>query len=196
MSLNVDFLNRFAQNCTMEINKTAIDGLLVIKPKVFYDTRGYFFEPYNLERYRSVGIDADFIQDNQSFSQKDALRGLHFQSPPFDQGKLVRVVKGAVVDVVVDIRKNSSTYGKHFMLELSEENFLQFWIPPGFAHGFVTLRDHTIFEYKCTNYYNKQSEGGIRWNDEELSINWNCNSPIISEKDQELPLLRDIVSPF
>lgn len=180
----------------MQIEETFIEGLLVIKPQVFYDSRGYFFEPYNKERYKTIGIDADFIQDNQSLSQKDALRGLHFQASPFEQGKLVRVVKGSVMDVVVDIRKKSPTYGKHFMLELSEKNFLQFWIPPGFAHGFVTLEDNTIFEYKCSNYYNKQSEGGIRWNDAELNINWNIANPIISDKDQLLPMLKGFVSPF
>jgi len=180
----------------MEIEKTFIEGLLVLKPKIFYDERGYFFEPYNKEKYKSVGIDTDFIQDNQSLSQKGALRGLHFQSPPFEQGKLVRVVKGIVMDVVVDIRRNSATYGSYFMLELSEKNFLQLWIPSGFAHGFVTLEDNTIFEYKCSNCYNKQSEGGLRWNDEDLNINWNISEPIISEKDQLLPLLKDFVSPF
>jgi dTDP-4-dehydrorhamnose 3,5-epimerase len=180
----------------MEIQKTIIEGVLVIKPQVFYDPRGYFFEPYNADRYKSTGIEFDFIQDNQSLSQKNALRGLHFQAPPFDQGKLVRVVKGAVIDVVVDIRKHSPTFGHHFKLELSESNFLQLWIPPGFAHGFVTLEDNTIFEYKCTNYYNKMSEGGIRWNDEDIAINWNVSEPIISDKDSELPLLRDFISPF
>ena len=131
----------------MEIEKTFIDGLLVIKPKVFYDSRGYFFEPYNKERYKNAGIDLDFIQDNQSLSQKNSLRGLHFQSPPFDQGKLIRVVKGAVVDFVVDIRKGSPTYGEHFKIEMSEANFLQLWIPSGFAHGFVALENDTIFEF-------------------------------------------------
>jgi dTDP-4-dehydrorhamnose 3,5-epimerase len=193
---NVDFLYTFAQNIIMQIERTFIEGILVIKPKVFYDSRGYFFEPYNKERYHNIGIEVDFVQDNQSLSQKEALRGLHFQSPPFDQGKLVRVVKGSVLDVVVDIRTKSPTFGKHFMLELSETNFIQFWIPPGFAHGFVTLEDDTIFEYKCSNFYNKQSEGGIRWNDLELGINWNISNPIISAKDQELPLLKDFVSPF
>ena len=193
---NVDFLYTFAQNFIMQIEQTFIEGVLVIKPKIFYDSRGYFFEPYNKERYQSVGIESDFVQDNQSLSQKGALRGLHFQAPPFDQGKLVRVVKGSVMDVVVDIRKKSPTFGNHFLLELSEKNFLQLWIPSGFAHGFVTLEDNTIFEYKCSNYYNNQSEGGIRWNDAELGIEWDVANPIISDKDQELPLLKDFVSPF
>ena len=193
---NVDFLYTFAQNFIMQIEQTFIEGILVIKPQVFYDSRGYFFEPYNKVRYQSVGIEVDFVQDNQSLSQKGALRGLHFQAPPFDQGKLVRVVKGSVIDVVVDIRKMSPTFGKHFMVELSETNFVQFWIPPGFAHGFLTLEDNTVFEYKCSNYYNKQCEGGIRWNDVDLGINWNISNPIISEKDLELPLLKNFVSPF
>lgn len=180
----------------MEIIKTPIADLLVIKPKVFYDARGYFFEPYHKQRYMEAGISAEFVQDNQSLSQLGAVRGLHFQAPPFDQGKLVRVVKGAVLDVVVDIRTNSPTYGQHYQLELTEENMLQFWIPPGFAHGFETLANDTIFEYKCTNVYHKDSEGGIRWNDPDLGINWTTTQPIVSEKDQLLPTFRQFNSPF
>lgn len=180
----------------VEITTTPIAGLLVIKPKVFYDARGYFFEPYNKQRYQEAGIASDFVQDNQSLSQLGAVRGLHFQAPPFEQGKLVRVVKGAVLDVVVDIRKSSSTYGQHFAVELSEDNMLQFWIPAGFAHGFATLKDNTIFEYKCTNYYNKESEGGILWNDSTLQINWGVNNPIVSDKDQVLPNFNSFNSPF
>ena len=180
----------------MEIITTPLDGLLVIKPKVIYDSRGYFFEPYNKLRYADAGIALDFVQDNQSMSNLGAVRGLHFQAPPFEQGKLVRVVTGAVLDVVVDIRKNSPTYGQHYSVILSEENFIQFWIPPGFAHGFATLKDNTIFEYKCSNPYNKQSEGGIFWNDEELGIDWQTSNPIVSEKDMILPKLNDFISPF
>ncbi|MBP9185884.1 MAG: dTDP-4-dehydrorhamnose 3,5-epimerase [Bacteroidia bacterium] len=180
----------------MEITTTPLDGLLVIKPKVIYDSRGYFFEPYNKQRYAEVGITLEFVQDNQSMSNLGAVRGLHFQSPPFEQGKLVRVVAGAVLDVVVDIRKNSPTYGQHFSVVLSAENFIQFWIPPGFAHGFATLNDNTIFEYKCSNLYNKQSEGGILWNDEDLAIDWQTSNPIISDKDMTLPKIKDFVSPF
>ena len=139
----------------MEVIKTPLQGLLVIEPKVFKDHRGYFYESYNAEAFKQAGIDAVFVQDNQSLSQKGILRGLHFQAPPHAQGKLVRVIKGAVLDVVVDIRKNSPTYGQHFSIELTEENFKMFWIPAGFAHGFVTLEDHTIFSYKCTDVYNK-----------------------------------------
>jgi dTDP-4-dehydrorhamnose 3,5-epimerase len=178
------------------VERIFINGPLIIKPQVFYDDRGYFFEPYNKKRFAEAGISANFVQDNQSLSQKGALRGLHFQAPPFEQGKLVRVVKGAVLDVIVDIRTNSPTFGQHFTLELSEENFIIFWIPPGFAHGFATMKDHTIFEYKCTNIYNKQSEGGLRWNDPKLNIQWNIDQPIISEKDQQLSFLKDFVSPF
>ncbi len=180
----------------MEVTTTPIEGLLVIKPKVFYDARGYFFEPFNKLRYQEVGIEAEFVQDNQSLSQLGAVRGLHFQAPPFEQGKLVRVVKGAVLDVVVDIRKDSPTYGKQYAVELTEENMLQFWIPPGFAHGFATLKDNTIFEYKCTNYYNKSSEGGILWNDSTLNIEWGVQDPIVSDKDQILPEFTSFQSPF
>ncbi len=180
----------------MEITTTPLAGLLVIKPKVFYDSRGYFFEPYNKLRYYDAGITHEFVQDNQSLSQFGAVRGLHFQAPPFEQGKLVRVIKGAVLDVVVDIRKKAATYGQHYEIELNEENMIQFWIPPGFAHGFATLRDNTIFEYKCTNIYNKESEGGILWNDTTLNINWQTDSPIVSDKDQILTTFKDFISPF
>lgn len=180
----------------LEITSTQIEGLLVIKPKVFYDDRGYFYETFNKQRYIDSGIPYEFVQDNQSLSHKGALRGLHFQAPPFEQGKLVRVVKGAVLDVVVDIRKNSTTFGQHFAIELNEENMLQFWIPPGFAHGFITLKDDTIFEYKCTNVYNKASEGGILWRDTDLNINWGVQEAIVSDKDQLLPKLSALVSPF
>jgi dTDP-4-dehydrorhamnose 3,5-epimerase len=173
-----------------------IEGPLIITPKVFPDARGYFFEPYNRERYREAGITYDFVQDNQSLSQKGALRGLHFQEPPFDQGKLVRVVAGAVLDVIVDIRKASPTYGRHYSVELTAENFRQFWVPPGFAHGFATLEDNTIFEYKCTNVYNKSSENGILWNDPALGINWQVSNPLLSEKDQLLLPFDKLVSSF
>jgi dTDP-4-dehydrorhamnose 3,5-epimerase len=136
------------------------------------------------------------VQDNQSLSQKGALRGLHFQAPPFEQGKLVRVIKGAVYDVIIDIRKSSPTYGKHFGIKLTGENFTMFWVPPGFAHGFYTLENDTVFAYKCTNVYNKLSEGGVRWNDESLAINWDAESPVVSDKDKILPLFADLKSPF
>ena len=180
----------------MEVIKTPLEGLLVIEPKVFKDHRGYFYESYNAEAFKQAGIDAVFVQDNQSLSQKGILRGLHFQAPPHAQGKLVRVIKGAVLDVVVDIRKNSPTYGQHFSIELTEENFKMFWIPAGFAHGFVTLEDHTIFSYKCTDIYNKAAEGGLLWNDPELGINWGIEQPVLSEKDTLNPQLNNFNSPF
>lgn len=180
----------------MKITTTPIDGLLVIEPQIFKDSRGYFFESYNQDKMKEAGIAFSFVQDNQSLSQKGAVRGLHFQAAPFEQGKLVRVVAGAVRDVVVDIRKNSPTYGQHFSIDLSAENQLMFWIPPGFAHGFETLENNTIFLYKCTNMYDKKSEGGLLWNDPAIGIQWQTSDAIVSEKDQILPLLKDFVSPF
>ncbi len=173
-----------------------MDGPLIIEPRIFNDPRGYFYESYNSDVFKAAGIDAIFVQDNQSLSHKGATRGLHFQAPPFEQGKLVRVLQGAVVDVIVDIRKSSPTFGKSFAIELSESNHLMLWIPPGFAHGFETLEDKTIFLYKCTNVYHKESEGGLLWNDPALEIKWQSENAIISEKDQLLPFLKDFVSPF
>lgn len=180
----------------MEVTNIFIDGPLVLQPKVFYDERGYFYESYNKEAFVKAGITVDFVQDNQSLSQKGAVRGLHFQAPPFEQGKLVRVIKGAVYDVIVDVRKNSPTYGKHYGIELSEENFTMFWIPAGFAHGFATLKNDTVFSYKCTNVYNKQSEGGLLWNDASMAINWEVEHPIVSDKDKLLPTFENFISPF
>lgn len=180
----------------MDVIKIFMDGPLVLQPKVFYDERGYFYESYNADAFKNAGIPDVFVQDNQSLSQKGALRGLHFQAPPYAQGKLVRVIKGAVYDVIVDVRKNSPTYGKHYGIELTEENFTMFWVPPGFAHGFVTLKDNTIFTYKCTNVYSKVSEGGLLWCDPALGINWNIENPIVSEKDKVLPNFENLVSPF
>jgi dTDP-4-dehydrorhamnose 3,5-epimerase len=180
----------------MDIKTTPIEGLLIIEPQVFTDSRGYFYESYNKEKFVAAGINIEFVQDNQSLSQKGIVRGLHFQAPPFDQGKLVRVIQGAVLDVAVDIRKNSPTYGQNFSIELSAQNRIMFYIPPGFAHGFETLEDNTIFLYKCTDVYNKQSEGGLLWNDADLGIKWQTSNPLISEKDKILPLLKDLISPF
>ncbi|MDY0084685.1 MAG: dTDP-4-dehydrorhamnose 3,5-epimerase, partial [Bacteroidales bacterium] len=181
---------------TMEIINTKIPDLLIVKPLVFEDQRGYFFESYNKEKFLQQGIDQNFVQDNESKSMKGVLRGLHFQAPPFAQGKLVRVMKGAVLDVAVDIRQNSPTYGQWASTELTESNKWMYWVPPGFAHGFVTLEDHTVFFYKCTNVYNKASEGSIRWNDPDLNIDWGINNPILSEKDMHSPLFKDFISPF
>lgn len=180
----------------MKIEETFIEGLKVITPQVFYDKRGYFFESYNEKTFKDNGLDMVFVQDNESKSDKDVLRGLHFQKPPFCQGKLIRVIKGSVMDVVVDLRKASKTYGQHYKLILTEENKLMFYIPEGFAHGFLTLEDNTIFSYKCTNFYNKESEGGIMWNDKTLKINWNIINPIISDKDTKNEKFIDFNSPF
>lgn len=180
----------------MHVIETQIPGLLEIMPKVFGDHRGYFYESYNKEAFQNFGIHHEFVQDNQSLSSKGVLRGLHFQNPPFAQGKLVRVIQGSVLDVVVDIRKNSPTYGKHHKVLLSGENKLMFWIPPGFAHGFVTLEDETIFSYKCTNVYNKESEGSVLWNDPALGIDWGIEDPQLSAKDEEAKPLSELESQF
>lgn len=180
----------------MEIIKTPLDGLLIIKPDVFEDERGYFFESYNHGTFLKEGLEITFLQDNESKSKKGVLRGLHFQAPPFAQGKLVRVMRGSVLDVAVDIRKNSPTYGKWESIVLSGQNKWMYWIPPGFAHGFVTLEDDTIFFYKCTNVYNKSSEGSILWNDTDLNIRWDVSDPLISDKDKVAPAFREFISPF
>ncbi|MBA4241597.1 MAG: dTDP-4-dehydrorhamnose 3,5-epimerase [Sphingobacteriaceae bacterium] len=180
----------------MEVIETKIKDLLIIKPKVFADARGYFFESYNETVFKQNGIVANFVQDNQSLSSTGVLRGLHFQAPPHDQGKLVRVITGAVLDVAIDIRKNSPTYGQHVSIELTEENKTMFYIPSGFAHGFLTLRDNTIFSYKCTNVYNKASEGCVLWNDSDLNINWNVSNPILSDKDLVGTPFKEFKSPF
>ncbi len=180
----------------MIITRTPIQGLLVIEPDVFEDERGYFYESYNRVVFEKEGIKDQFVQDNQSLSQKNVLRGLHFQNPPFAQAKLIAVIKGKVMDVAVDIRKESKTYGKYFQVELSEFNKKMFYIPEGFAHGFLTLEDDTIFTYKCSNIYNKESENAISWNDELLNINWGINMPILSKKDKQAQDFKNFISPF
>jgi dTDP-4-dehydrorhamnose 3,5-epimerase len=180
----------------MEITKTNIEGLLIIKPKIFGDERGYFFESFRLDILRELGIMQDFVQDNESMSGKGIVRGLHFQNPPFAQGKLVRVIKGKVLDVAVDIRKKSPTYGQWHSIILSEENKFIFWIPPGFAHGFHSMEENTLFQYKCTNYYNKEAEGSILWNDPDLNVDWEIKNPLISDKDKNVPLFKDLQSKF
>jgi dTDP-4-dehydrorhamnose 3,5-epimerase len=166
----------------MKINYFDIEGLIEIIPKKFEDERGYFFESYNQNDFKKIGIIDDFIQDNQSFSKSGVIRGLHLQKPPFEQAKLVRVLIGKVLDVVIDIRKDSNTYGQHLIIELSSEKNNMFYIPKGFAHGFVTLED-SIFSYKCSDIYNKESEVSINPLDNDLNINWSIDNPIISEKD-------------
>lgn len=170
----------------MKVIETGFDGLYELEPKVFGDQRGYFFESYRRELYQELGIQEDFVQDNESFSVKGTLRGLHYQQTPHAQAKLVRVVKGKVLDIALDIRKDSPTFGKHHSVLLEAERHNMFLVPAGFAHGFVALED-SVFFYKCSNYYNKESEGGILWNDHALSIDWGIENPIVSEKDQVLP---------
>ena len=180
----------------MEIEEKEIKGLVEIFPKVFGDQRGFFLETYNASRYDTVLNNVQFVQDNFSSSNKGVLRGLHFQNPPHSQGKLVQVISGSALDIAVDLRKNSETYGKHVKVLLSAEKRNQFWIPEGFAHGFLALEDNTIFSYKCTNYYNPQSEVTISWNDRNLQIDWQIDNPIISPKDKEGVLFKDFDTPF
>ena len=176
----------------MLVENTNLKDCFVIQPKVLYDNRGYFFESFNKKTFNEhTGLDIDFVQDNQSQSKKGVLRGLHFQIGNYEQAKLVRVIKGSVLDVCVDLRENSETYLKHFSVVLSEDNKKQLFIPRGFAHGFVVLEDETIFSYKCDNYYHKESERGIIYYDTDLNIDWMLNEQelIVSEKDQALPTL-------
>lgn len=180
----------------MKIIQTPIKDLLVIEPDVFRDQRGYFFEIYNEKRFFDNGMTMKFVQDNESTSTKDVVRGLHFQKPPYAQGKLVRVIRGSVLDVAVDLRKSSATYGNHYSVLLDSDKKNMFYIPEGFAHGFVALEDGTVFSYKCTNFYNKESEGSLRWNDETIGIDWKVKNPILSDKDKISPLFKDFVSPF
>jgi dTDP-4-dehydrorhamnose 3,5-epimerase len=175
---------------------TSIPDIILLQPDIYEDNRGYFFESFNVNKVLSLGIDQNFVQDNQSLSEKNVLRGLHFQSPPFAQGKLVRVIKGAVLDIAFDIRKKSPYYGKWVSQVLSEQNKTMMWIPPGFAHGFLTLEPDTIFFYKCTAYYNKASEGLIKWNDEDIGIDWGILNPIISERDMNGLSFKEFNSPF
>lgn len=177
----------------MEFKPHRIKGLVEIFPRVFKDDRGYFFESYQFDAFKNNGIPEVFVQDNQSFSTKGVLRGLHLQLDPFAQGKLVRVISGKVLDVAVDVRPDSETFGQYATFELSSEKQNMAYIPPGFAHGFATLED-AVFSYKCTNYYDKASESGIIWNDTELNIDWQVNSPNVSAKDEELPSFREFAN--
>lgn len=182
----------------MEIIDTAIEGVKIIEPRIFGDARGYFFESFSQREFEEKVCRTTFVQDNESKSIAGVVRGLHFQKPPFTQSKLVRVVRGAVLDVAVDIRKGSPTYGQHVAVELTEDNHRQFFVPRGFAHGFAVLSDEAIFQYKCDNYYAPQSEGAIAWNDPALGIDWRVptENRILSEKDMHHPLLADLDSPF
>ena len=177
----------------MEVIKTAIDGVFILEPRIFNDARGYFFESFSGREFEEKVCRTTFVQDNESFSTYGVLRGLHFQKPPFTQSKLVRVIKGAVLDVAVDIRKGSPTFGKHVAVELTEENHLQLFIPRGFAHGFSVLSQEVIFQYKCDNFYAPQSEGALAWDDSDLNINWRIptNQIILSEKDKHHEKIKD-----
>jgi len=180
----------------MEIKEEKIEGVYSIFPRVFGDERGYFFESFNKERYAAITCDFSFVQDNESCSGKNVVRGLHFQVPPFDQGKLVQVSRGKAIDIAVDIRRSSPSYGQHIKVVLCSKQKNQLWIPPGFAHGFCSLEDDTVFSYKCTNYYSPQHERSILWNDETLNIDWGIIDPIVSEKDKIGLIFSDFISPF
>lgn len=182
----------------MEVKSTPIEGVYIIEPRIFRDSRGYFFESYNERLFRSEVADVNFVQDNESCSSRGVMRGLHFQRPPHTQAKLVRCVRGRVLDVAVDIRKGSPTFGQHVAVELSEENHTQFFIPRGFAHGFAVLSETAVFQYKCDNYYAPEADGGISILDTTLGIDWRIpvEEAILSEKDKTHPLFKDFKSPF
>lgn len=182
----------------MNIIKTDIDGVVILEPRVFTDSRGYFFESYNKEVFEKEVGHVDFVQDNESCSSRGVMRGLHFQRPPHAQAKLVRCVRGSVLDVAVDIRKGSSTYGKHVSCLLTEHNHRQFFIPRGFAHGFAVLSDTAVFQYKCDNYYCPEADGGISIVDTSLGIDWQLNiaEAILSQKDKHHPLFAEFETPF
>lgn len=182
----------------MEVIKTDIEGVVIIEPRIFRDPRGYFFESYSKREFDGKVRPVDFVQDNESCSVRGVMRGLHFQLPPFTQSKLVRCVRGAVLDVAVDIRRGSPTFGRHVAVELTEENHRQFFVPRGFAHGFAVLSDTAVFQYKCDNYYHPEADGGISIQDLSLGIDWRIDpsQAILSEKDLRHPLLADFDSPF
>ena len=183
----------------INVIKTDIEGVLIIEPKVFGDARGYFLESFNAKEFaEKTGLNINFVQDNESMSTYGVMRGLHFQRPPFTQSKLVRCVKGAVLDVAVDIRKGSKTYGQHVAVELTEDNHRQFFVPRGFAHGFAVLSETAVFQYKCDNFYAPQADGGISILDDSLGIDWKIptEKALLSEKDTKHALLKDLDSPF
>jgi dTDP-4-dehydrorhamnose 3,5-epimerase len=181
----------------MKIKKTKIKDLFLIEPTIYKDQRGHFLESFNKKKFSNLTkIKTNFVQDNQSCSSKAVLRGLHFQNPPYAQAKLVSVIKGSVIDVAVDIRKDSPTYGEYVMEELNGENHLMMYIPEGMAHGFITLENNTIFNYKCSNYYNKESEDSLIWNDPDIDIKWPNIPPILSEKDKNAKKFASFVSKF
>lgn len=179
----------------MNIFKTEIEGVIIIEPRLFKDARGYFFESFNQKEFEEKVCKTQFVQDNESKSSYGVIRGLHFQQEPFEQAKLVRVVKGSVLDVAVDIRKDSPTFGKHVAVELTEENHCQFFIPRGFAHGFSVLSEEVIFQYKCDNFYHPEAEGAIAWNDPDLGIDWRipADKVVVSVKDGKHPMLKELL---
>ncbi len=179
----------------MKIEETSLKDALVITPVVYTDDRGYFLESYNKSKLEN-SLQVEFVQDNESLSQKDVLRGLHFQKPPYAQDKLVRVILGSVLDVIVDLRNGSATYGKHYKIILSAENKKQLFVPKGFAHGFLVLEDHTIFSYKCSNYYHQASEVSLDWNDTHFGIDWGIDNPNLSEKDKNAQNFANFTTPF
>lgn len=183
----------------MTIKTTDIEGVVIVEPQVFGDRRGYFFESFHAERYaEALSLTDPFVQDNESRSRYGVIRGLHFQKPPYSQAKLIRVVSGEVLDVAVDLRRGSKTYGKYVSVTLSGENHLQLYLPRGIAHGFSVLSQEVVFQYKCDNYYHPESEGAIAWNDPAIGVDWQIppQDVILSDKDSHNPLLADIVSPF
>ncbi len=180
----------------METKQHALAGVVEFLPRVFGDARGAFFESFSARLFEQAGVHHDWVQDNQSSSARGVLRGLHFQRPPHAQAKLVRVAQGRALDVIVDLRRDSATYGQHMAVELDAQRYNMLYVPIGFAHGFVALEDHTLFLYKCSDYYQPSAEGGLRWNDPTLNINWGIDHPNVSDKDQVLPLLENFDSPF
>ena len=182
----------------MNVVKTDIEGVAILEPRIFNDARGYFFESFSQRQFQEEVWNTTFVQDNESFSSYGVVRGLHFQKPPYSQAKLVRVIQGAVLDVAVDLRSDSPTYGKYVAVELTDENHRQLFIPRGFAHGFAVLSDNVLFQYKCDNFYAPQSEGGIAWNDPDLNIDWRipADKVILSDKDTKHPLFKDYQTDF
>jgi dTDP-4-dehydrorhamnose 3,5-epimerase len=181
----------------VEEKTTEIDGLILFKPEAYGDKRGVFMETYNKKEFdRRIDAKINFVQDNLSVSKKGVLRGLHLQKPPFDQGKFIQVLKGSVLDVVIDLRKTSSTYGQHYKIEINDKNRYQLWIPRGFAHGFLAKEENTIFSYKCDNPYSKDHEMSLLWNDKDLGIDWGIKNPLVSQKDMLAESFKNFNSPF
>ena len=182
----------------MDVIKTDIDGVVIIEPNIFKDSRGYFFESFSQREFNEKVANINFVQDNESKSSYGVIRGLHFQKPPYAQSKLVRCVRGKVLDVALDIREGSPTYGKHVAVELTENNHRQLFIPKGFAHGFAVLSDEAVFQYKCDEFYHPEAEGAIAWDDPDLNIDWSipADKILLSEKDKHHPFLKDFITPF